>query len=411
MPWLTIKATTYVNFHIISPKTVKPFLVLAFLAATSLGWAQSPTYRPPPPPTKGTSFEFRFRYLLKPDISFSGFGSVPQRDVYESENNIFLGTERAISYDDGFLGQDYVADTLVEGGLPNQELMPSSNGQATSYFAYTSESQVSADKSSLAYHRYASVGNPEEMLVGSSSGSLGWELNYTKYINRKRSLGIQVGFSFTGFDSRYNEMIQADLLVQEFIHEMADGDLVPDLPDPELDGDGNVVSQDPYVGERVQDPDGTDPLLEWAAGEGDPTEELLDGQAEVTAQADLRSSVYNFRAGPTYALALGQNFGLQVGAGISAIYFAGTFSAFELLTNPAGGEGITTGLTTTDSAEWQVGGYVDANAYYNLTERVSVFSGMQFQSGSTYSQQNEDRHASVDFDSQVYIHAGLGIKF
>ena len=58
-----------------------------------------------------------------------------------------------------------------------------------------------------------------------------------------------------------------------------------------------------------------------------------------------------------------------------------------------------------------MGGYVDATANYFLTERINLFSGMQVQSGSSYSQLNEEREATVDFSSQIYVHAGLGIRF
>ena len=68
-------------------------------------------------------------------------------------------------------------------------------------------------------------------------------------------------------------------------------------------------------------------------------------------------------------------------------------------------------MVTSEEAEWQVGGYLDASAYYSLTERISMFSGMQVQSGSSYSQNNEERMATVDFSSQVYVHAGMGVKF
>jgi hypothetical protein len=150
-------------------------------------------------------------------------------------------------------------------------------------------------------------------------------------------------------------------------------------------------------------------LLEWAVSE--ETAELIAGGATVDTKADLRSSLYNFRAGPTYNVGFGERFGMQVGAGLSAIYFSGVFSAYEALQNPAGGLGPSRDLVTTSDAEWQVGGYLDASAKYNFTDRINLFSGMQVQSGSTYSQRNEDRQADVDFSAQIYVHAGLGIRF
>jgi len=217
-----------------------------------------------------------------------------------------------------------------------------------------------------------------------------------------------VGFSFNGFDSRFNDSISADLYVQEFRHNMADGSEVPPLPDPVENSDGSIT-QDPYVGDQLQPIEGSTDLLDWLVSE--ESDELIMDGATVSAQADLRSSVYSFRAGPTYNLAMGNAFGLNLGAGVSAIYFNGRFSAYEILLDSGAEIDPSRSLTTTEDSEWQVGGYVDASAYYNMTDRVSVFSGLQFQSGSTYNQENEERQASVDFSSQVYVHAGLGIKF
>jgi hypothetical protein len=371
-------------------------------------FAQSPQYVPPPPPTKHMTLEIRARYLFQPDVTFQGLGTIPFRDSFRTENNLILGTERSITYDDGFLSQDYIESSLVGGTGEGSQSVPSPNSEATAYFGYVDASQVSPDDpGALIFHRYASAGSPDEELSGSSNGSVGWEINYTKYINRRRNLGIQVGFSFNGFDSRFNESISADLYVQEFRHEMAGGAEVPELPTIE-DAEGNVTTQ-PYEGDVIREDVESGDLLTWIASE--ESEELIADGATVDTQADLRTSMYNFRAGPTYNLSLGNAFALQLGAGVSAIYFSGQFSAYEILQNPGGGENPSRALTTTDSAEWQVAGYLDASAHYLFTERVSLFSGMQLQTGSNYSQENDNRHANVDLSSQVFVHAGFGIKF
>ena len=371
--------------------------------------AQSPTYIPPPPPTKNVQFELRAKYLISPDISFKGLGTVPLGTNLEGSNNILLGTERFIDYDDGYLRQDFVSTTLVTGGTDGSESVPSTNTDATSNFSYASASQLDpSDPSALLFHRYASAGDPDVEFSGESDGAFGWELSYTKYITRKRNLGIQVGFSFNGFDSGFNKSIDADLYIQEFRHSMANGAIVPDLPDPVENEDG-TITQDPYVGDVAREDVASGDLLEWIASE--ESEELIADGAVVDSKADLRSSVYNFRAGPKYHLELGRSFALSLGLGVSAIYYSGEFSAYEILQNPAEGVNPSRGLTTTNDSEWQVGGYVDASAYYNFSERVSLFSGMQVQSGSSYTQRNEEREVNVDFSSQIYVHAGLGIRF
>lgn len=396
----------YVNCDKQNTRLFIPLGALMVLATPVI--AQQPQYVPPPPPTKNSTIEVRLRYLIPPDINFQGLGSIPFRDSYTSENDILQGTERSIAYDDGFLAQDYIEATLIEGSDGTQRI-PSPNGDATANFAYIDEAQLDPnDPTALIFHRYASAVDPDQELEGSASGSLGWELSYTKYLNRSRNLGMQVGFSFNGFDSRFNDSISADLYVQQFKHNMADGAEVPELPEPVENSDGST-SQAPYIGDVVREDADSGDLLEWLASE--ESEELILDGATVDSKADLRSSIYNFRAGPTYNLSLGNRFAFQMGAGVTAIYYAGQFSAYEMLEIPDSGETRSRSLTTTDANEWQVGGYVDASAHYQFNPWVSLFSGMQVQSGSTYEQENEDRHANVDFSSQVYIHAGVGIRF
>lgn len=409
MPWSTFIELSLVNFTYIHKRVALPLLAAGILGLPTIVMAQAPKYVPPPPPTKHVTLELRLRYLFAPDIEFGNFGSIPLQDSYTRENNIFTGEERVISYDDGELRQDYISATLVEGGVEGGDVVPSSNTDATSAFIYFNEEQVDPDDpSALLFHRYAALSPADVVLDGSGSGSMGWELSYTKYLNQRRNLGVQVGFSFTGFDSRFNDTIDADLYVQEFRHQMANGAVVPDLPDPVEDADGNIT-QDPYVGDQIREDVNSGDLLVWLAAE--ESENLIPEGATVDSRADLRSSVYNVRAGPTYSLGIGQRFAVNLGAGVSALYVSGRFSAYEMLMLDLEGENPSRALTTTQDAEWQVGGYVDASANYFLTERINLFSGMQVQSGSSYTQMNEEREATVDFSSQIYVHAGLGIRF
>ena len=398
-----------VNFNRINNwKRGIPGLVAGLIFASG-ACAQAPKYVPPPPPTKHITLELRLRYLLQPDISFSGLGTIPFRDSYETSANLIDGTERGILYDDGYITQDYIPVQIIEGSTGFQYI-PSDNADATSSFKYNNPDQVDRDldPTTLMFHRYASSVDPDIEFEGSGSGSMGWELNYTKFVNRRRNLGIQVGFSFNGFDSRFHDSIEADLYTQTFKHQMADGEEVPELQTL-TDAEGNITYV-PYTGDRIQDPDSENKLLEWLTSE-ETTEEILAGGATVDTRADLRSSVYNFRAGPTYSIDYGKLFSFQVGAGVSAQFVNGRFSTFEILSNTTAIEAPRRPMSTSEDAEWQVGGYLDASAYYNFTERISLFSGMQVQSGSTYSQSNDERYATVDFSSQVFVHAGMGVKF
>lgn len=343
------------------------------------------------------------QYLLSPSVTFSGLGSVPFRDDFMRENNLIQGTERGILYDDGFLTQDYIETILVEGSTAVQ-LVPSPNTDATSAFLITGPQQLpDNDPNAVLFHRYASVAAADREFKAEYSGSLNWEINYTRFLSANRRLGMQVGFGVSGFDSTFRDSVDADLYIQQFRHEIVQGER-PELPNPTEDG-----TQAPVLGQRTRADVNSGNLLEWAASD-ESQEMVLDG-ATVDSLADLRSSMYSFKAGPVYHAQLFRRVAVQVGVGVSALYYSGSFAAYEVLNNPTGGENPSRGLTTTDQTEWQVGGYLDANARYRINQRVDFFSGVQVLSGSTYTQRNEEREVNVDFSSQVYIHAGFGIRF
>lgn len=374
--------------------------------------AQAPRYTRPDPPSQNTIFEVRARFMLTPSVQFSGFGNIDYQQDRITSDNIALGTERGIVYDDGFIRQDYISTELVsdDGG---SEIVASGNTTATSFFGYSDPSQVDAAQPDvLNFHLYKSTGTDVAYEAEVENGA-GWELAYTRFLSDRRRLGWQIGFGFNGFDSTFNDSVTADLYIQQFSHQMAGGVNVPDLPTEETeDSEGNtVVETNVFVGDRVREDQDSGDLLEWAAQvvEGEETVEL-EG-ATVDSQARLRSTVYSFRAGPTYSLNLGSRFNFNLGAGVSAIYYSGNYSVFEQLQNPTGELDPARTLTAVQDDQWQVAPYVDASASYWLSRRVSIFSGVQYQGAESLEQSNEERHAAVDFKSQVFVHAGFGVRF
>lgn len=382
---------------------------MALLVTGSTGsvWAQQPRYERPPPPTKNVTVDVRMKYLLSPDVSFGGLGNVPFSAEFATENNLLLGTERAKMYDDGYLTQDYISASLVEGQDGGQRL-PSSNTDATSSFQVSNPDQLPEDDpDSILFHRYASGASPDEEVDADYSGNINWEINYTRYFNARRRFGMQVGFGVTGFDSTFKDTVSADLYIQQFRHEISQGTR-PELSDP-VEGSDGSTTQAPYTGSNTRADVDSGDLVDWLAAE--ESEQTIADGAIVNSSADLRSSMYNFKAGPVYNLNVFRRVSLQLAAGVSAVYYNGSFSVYEVLNIPDMELTPSRGLATSDASEWQVGGYVDANARYQLSDRMNVFSGVQVHSGSAYSQQNEEREVNIDFSSQIFVHAGFGIRF
>lgn len=361
--------------------------------------AQAPTYRRPPPPSRDSVFEMRVRYMFSPEVAFQGLGNVPFREDYVVPGDPFTGAERQITYDNGGLRQDYHQIRAEDG---SSVLNPTTDG-FTNAFRYENPGQIRDGGAALAFERYSSVATPDTRFDGKASGSMGWELGYTRFINRSRNLGFQVGFSFNGFDSSFNNIVDADLIIQEFIHHFAAGQTAPDLPPPNDDG-----TQPPYQGSNIRPEEGGSQI---SFTPSEMSERLEEDAARVRSQMEMRSAMYTFRAGPTYSAAFGQRINLNIGAGLSAVYYDGQFMALETLENADGGTLASRPRSMTDEQTLQLSGYVDANAAYFLNERVSLFSGLQYQSGGDHNQRNAEREVNVDFRSQIYVHTGIGIRF
>ncbi len=340
--------------------------------------------------------------MFAPDVSFQGLGNIPYRENHALPGDPLTGSERQINYDNGYIRQDYYAiDT--EGGTVRVPTSDNTSGN----FAYISEDQVRDGGNKIAYHLLGSQANTDLQYEGDASGSMGWELSYTRYINRSRTLGLQIAFSFNGFDSSYNDLITADKLTREFIHNFQPGQQAPALP-PATEGSDGSTSQPPYQGPQIR-PDTGGTRIGFNPSEINDSVEA--DAAQVRSQMELRSSIYTFRMGPSYRLTIGQRINFNVGAGISAIYYDGKFAANEVLENADGGAMAQRTRTVDDDSAFQFGGYFDANAAYFLNQRVNIFSGVQYQGGSDYNQRNAEREVNVDFRSQIYLHTGIGVRF
>lgn len=342
------------------------------------------------------------RYMFAPDVSFQGLGNIPFDNNYVSPGDPLTGAARQIEYDNGSINQDYYA-IQTDGGTV---FVPTSDN-ISGAFSYESADQIRAGGNALAYHLNGAQSSSDIRYAGDAAASMGWELSYTRYLNSSRSLGLQIAFSFNGFDSSYNNLITADKLTREFIHNFQPGQQAPALP-PSGEGSDGSTQQPPYLGSFIR-PESGGTQLDFNPSE--INDDLAADAAQVRSQMELRSSIYTFRMGPSYKLTVGQRLNFNVGAGISAIYYDGEFAANETLLNTEGGEVARRTRVVDDDSTFQIGAYLDANAAYFLNQRVNIFSGVQYQGSSDYTQKNAEREVNVDFRSQIYLHTGIGVRF
>ncbi len=385
-----------------------PCFLLALLAcAAGLGAQELGTpvrFERPPPPPKKNEFGISARYLLAPDVSVSGLGAVGYRDDENiEETNLVTEVERRTRYDDGSLHQDYERRVIIApDGMGD---VPTTDSSTAAFIFKRGDQYESHDGGEVRFHRYASA--PADATFAHEAGassSLGWELRYRRFLDQRGRLAFMVGVGFNGFDTNFNESLPADLKIKEYVHKLAHGS----ISDP----------KDDYSGNRVR---GESPTLEWTPVDPNPSEEPRPGEATVDADVRFRSTVVSLRMGPTYDLHLFDRFSLNLGAGLSAIAYSSRFAVRETLNMNSNSEKSTDDLvirnpvreqTITSEQDYMYGGYVDVGASYQLNNRMRVFSSVQYQGATgNYSHENQDRTIEVDFDTQIYVNAGLGIRF
>lgn len=389
------------------------FLMLPGLAAQE---ERRPVrFERPAPPPKLNEIIIGTRMMLSPRVDFSGLGNVGFPQFTELGNHLIIvdqggfATERILIYDDGVIRQDFVREEII-GGDAALELAPSVDGR-TSNFVFRSQDQVQEDDT-VAFSRFATAPiDPHAEYRADSGNVMGWEIQYRRFIDRSPRFAFAVGVGFSGFDTSLNETVETDLLVQTFFHRLSGEGGRPTLPPPEFNDEGEVVRQPPFQGPRIR-PD--QPILvDFDPITQEPLEEVIAGGAEVSSSLEFRSAVVSLRAGPTYDLDLGRRFNLTFGAGLSASVYSSKFSVFEMIRLTDGQQFDRPGARRiTSDYDFLFGGYLDANASYRMNDRMRLFSGVQVHGmTSDYTQTNEARRAEVSIDNQVYINAGIGIRF
>lgn len=379
-------------------------------AASTASKVQSMRYRRPEPPPPQNEFSVGFRYQFAPDVRFGGFGNVAyipnpnDRLTSDGQGNPYRQT-----YSDGSI----VADVVFVPGKNQNDL--STDGKTGNY-TYYDPSQRGPDGSYVDFHRYSAVTDETNPIVVDADGgsSVGYELQYKRFFDRKRRFGMLVGFAFNGFNNNYEGTVNADLEVETFRYYATDNNKVPELKINSTTNEDGTTTDVPVPKPARPLNDGTLDRIDYP-GTYRGTE-VRDGAARVEVDAHLRSAVYNLRAGPSYDLKLGKKFELSGSLGLVTQYFSTEYRVSEtlMLNESLDTQGLLNQVRPLESSvdeHWLFGAYADLTASYRMTRRVDFYIGFQCQTGGDVKTVNQERFAEVDYNTQLYMSSGFILKF
>jgi type II secretory pathway pseudopilin PulG len=387
------------------------FVAAGLVALTSFLHAQSDDddedemdYAPLVP--TGSSLRFGLRYVGGPKVSFHNVGTVPA-------NLPILGVSDTAAhfYNDGAVSPD----TRVDGsGHP-------ANDGLTNTWIVNYATQITSDNN-VAYHIYSTTSLPDEKNIkAQNSLASGWELQMGRSLGkiaRKVDVSLVAGFTFSGFNSKQNGVVQSQLTTLTDVYSL--NGQAPPTTFPTTEPNSGTQTVYDSNGQPVLTPSGgvktvsTDQSILLGLI---PTRTISstnsDGKPTITDVRGLwqiKGAYYTFRLGPVFQLPVTERLKLSLGFGAAAVFAGSTYTASETVLIDNVSFIVRDGEVKTHSVilpAW----YADADAEYWLTERAGFYLGATYQRSQSYNQNLGGRSATVDMGSTSGITSGLTLRF
>lgn len=407
------------------------------------------------PEQKETQSEVRIsgRVLSGPEVEFGGYEEIPfTPNTNVPSTELGLGDEKSVNFDNGSIRRDFIAKTDDKGNvfLEVPKNPDGTESNETGNFSYGSDKQlVDADGNpvtkdnptppvAIDYDKYAATADGSVFEQGDSDLALGWEVQYLHTFRPKGNFGFLIAGGFSGFDTEYSTPLSGNLLIYRKRVALQGSTSPLQTDSTTLDADDNGI-RDNYSGPRTgteTDFSKNDRLrVEFPTIDSADLDEngqlKLDGpnvtsgdevEGLINPDTDLRTTVFTLRAGPTYRLELARRWRLSLSAGVAATAFNGTLRSSPSLNVEAAGDkirGISPSTTprlpanVTSETELGLGFYIDANAEYLVSDRVNVFSGVNYQTGQTHTLKSSESNirSEIDLSQQIYVQTGFGFAF
>lgn len=272
------------------------------------------------------------------------------------------------------------------------------NSGLTHYWGYQDASQLPGNGTILMQRSTSQGASP-----GFSSGDRrddvlpGMELTYNRELGRIRKLhwGLEAAFNYMNVNINDRQPLRGRATVATSVLTDAYPLLVPE----------NLMPPAPYTG-RKNVPAvviGASPTSSSTAMEQDSVTETVRGTRHFDAD------IFGFRLGPYLEMPLGGKVTAALSGGLSLAAVTSDFSFTETI--EAGSVILPTRRGAGSHSDLLVGGYVEGNVSYALTQSAGLFAGVQFQDLGRYAQSVNRREAVLDLSRSIFATLGFSYSF
>jgi hypothetical protein len=270
-------------------------------------------------------------------------------------------------------------------------------GGRTWYWGYESASQIQGN--SLVMESSSSPAN------ASSENHMndpqhGFELSYSRQLYRHKNLrfGLEGGFGYTLVEANDSRTLFAT------VNRITDSFVIP--------GGVSVVPNAPYHGTFL----GPGALM---SSSPERVTSVISRDAVITGHREIDSDVFIFRLGPYMEFPVYKQLSFILGGGLTLISAHTDFSYTETVTLSDTGQVSEPRSSSGSESDFLVGGYVSATLSYDVTSRIGLFTGVQFQSAGrsvtdsdlVNQQSVTKKEAALDLRKSILLVFGVSYSF
>ena len=283
-----------------------------------------------------------------------------------------------VSYQDGYIGID------ESGNAP----LPGQTQGRTFYWGYARQDQI-ADLN------HDGIGDTL-LLSHSASGTLlqdfkndpqaGLEVSYARQLGERQgsTFGIETSFSFTSLDLRAHGIADPRVLgVDAF-----------SLGNPPIVPPAEVPYTGPY---QLEPPFGAPSIYDT------PTHH------PVTIDSSFDASIYGLKVGPYFEFPLAKRLSFALSGGFSLLIADSDFRIQQSVAVPS--PGIASGTVSGSSLGVLPGAYAAGRLSLMASDKVNVFTGLQYESNGHHSQSLAGKRVDIDFWNAIYWTFGVSYSF